>query len=215
MGTGLVCAPRFFYPSIDRIDNQLTCYTAIQGLIAATGQGELVDESDDEENVRCVALFDNVSWFVLPPSKRGYPKKRIINLRVKLKRSNSKRYIQQEEIGSVSYQGAESDLIPSFVRRMTAAGVFGNKDISQVLKDSFLISSDCGHAVCGFLLRPSQPAPRLQPYIQLYLSRSPDSYWTISSYSGIPCPAFVLILPINLDQPQLWIPLRSQSRSKT
>ncbi|KAJ9101535.1 hypothetical protein QFC20_005228 [Naganishia adeliensis] len=52
-----------------------------------------------------------------------------------------------EEVGSVSYQGAESDLLPSFMKQMTSIKDFIPANYGQVLRNSFLISCDMAHAV--------------------------------------------------------------------
>lgn len=55
-----------------------------------------------------------------------------------------------EEVGSVSYQGAESSLLPGFVERIAAIDGFWGKtgmDVGTLMANSFLISSDMGHAV--------------------------------------------------------------------
>ena len=60
-----------------------------------------------------------------------------------------------EEIGSVSTQGAQSNLLPSLIRRLTSltGGSFGSKgDVSassydRSLSKSFLVSADMAHSV--------------------------------------------------------------------
>ena len=52
-----------------------------------------------------------------------------------------------EEVGSVSHQGAESNLLPSFVERIAALGDYKGIGYHQLLANSFLISADAGHAV--------------------------------------------------------------------
>jgi aspartyl aminopeptidase len=47
----------------------------------------------------------------------------------------------------VSYQGAESDLLPSFMEQMTSIDNFIPANYGQVLRNSFLISCDMAHAV--------------------------------------------------------------------
>ncbi|KAH8084247.1 putative aspartyl aminopeptidase [Filobasidium floriforme] len=94
-----------------RIDNLMTCYCSIQGLIESTGTDELLPADDQETNIRTVCLFDN------------------------------------EEVGSVSYQGAESDLVPSLVENLLSMPGYIECSNAQFLKNSFLISSDMGHAL--------------------------------------------------------------------
>ena len=55
--------------------------------------------------------------------------------------------LTQEEVGSVSYQGAESDLVPSLVENLLSMPGYIECSNAQFLKNSFLISSDMGHAV--------------------------------------------------------------------
>jgi aspartyl aminopeptidase len=52
-----------------------------------------------------------------------------------------------EEVGSVSHQGAESNLLPSFVERIAALDDYKGIGYHQLLANSFLISADAGHAV--------------------------------------------------------------------
>jgi aspartyl aminopeptidase len=52
-----------------------------------------------------------------------------------------------EEVGSVSYQGAESNLLPSFVERIAGLKDYEGVGYHQLLANSFLISADAGHAV--------------------------------------------------------------------
>jgi len=52
-----------------------------------------------------------------------------------------------EEAGSVSNQGAQSNLLPSFVERVVALPEFSSIGYHQLLANSFLISGDMGHAV--------------------------------------------------------------------
>ncbi|GHJ86708.1 hypothetical protein NliqN6_3110 [Naganishia liquefaciens] len=94
-----------------RLDNLMTCFCAVDGLIESVGKEELAAESDDQEHFRTIVLFDN------------------------------------EEVGSVSYQGAESDLLPSFMEQMTSIDKFIPANYGQVLQNSFLISCDMAHAV--------------------------------------------------------------------
>lgn len=50
-------------------------------------------------------------------------------------------------MGSVSYQGAESNLLPSFVEKIAAMEEYKGIGYHQLLANSFLISADAGHAV--------------------------------------------------------------------
>ena len=52
-----------------------------------------------------------------------------------------------EEVGSVSFQGAESNLLPSFVERIASLEDYEKIGYHQLLANSFLISADAGHAV--------------------------------------------------------------------
>jgi len=61
-----------------------------------------------------------------------------------------------EEVGSVSHQGAESNLLPSFVERIAALDHYKGIGYHQLLANSFLISADAGHAV-SLLLPPHSP----------------------------------------------------------
>ncbi|KAJ9119647.1 hypothetical protein QFC22_003357 [Naganishia vaughanmartiniae] len=94
-----------------RLDNLMTCFCAVDGLIESVGKAELTSDTDDQEHFRTIVLFDN------------------------------------EEVGSVSYQGAESDLLPSFMEQMTSIDDFIPANYGQVLRNSFLISCDMAHAV--------------------------------------------------------------------
>ncbi|KAI9632008.1 aminopeptidase [Dioszegia hungarica] len=89
-----------------RIDNLMTCFASIEGLIGAVNS----PDADKETNIRCVILFDN------------------------------------EEVGSVSHHGAESNLLPAFVQRMVTLKDYENLGYHQLLANSFLISADMGHA---------------------------------------------------------------------
>jgi aspartyl aminopeptidase len=60
-----------------------------------------------------------------------------------------------EEVGSVSHQGAESNLLPSFVERIAALDDYKGIGYHQLLANSFLISADAGHAVRSLLLSHS------------------------------------------------------------
>jgi len=57
-----------------------------------------------------------------------------------------------EEVGSVSHQGAESNLLPSFVGQIAAMDDYKKIGYHQLLSNSFLISADAGHAVCPILV---------------------------------------------------------------
>ncbi|WWC70772.1 uncharacterized protein I206_104723 [Kwoniella pini CBS 10737] len=52
-----------------------------------------------------------------------------------------------EEVGSVSHHGAESNLLPSFVERITQLPEYQNIGYHNLLANSFLVSADMGHAV--------------------------------------------------------------------
>lgn len=56
------------------------------------------------------------------------------------------------QAGSISNHGAESNLLPSFVERLTTLPDFPNMGYSQLMANSFLISADMGHAVCPILM---------------------------------------------------------------
>lgn len=58
-----------------------------------------------------------------------------------------------EEVGSVSYQGAESNLLPSFVERIASLSEYEKIGYHQLLANSFLISADAGHAVSPSSMR--------------------------------------------------------------
>lgn len=98
-----------------RVDNQMSCFCATEGLIDSLEQE---DALEDSSSIRAIALFDN------------------------------------EEVGSVSYQGAESNLVWSMIHRLAALSVRGSTVsinnqalFDQSLARSFLISSDTSHAV--------------------------------------------------------------------
>ncbi|KAK1925566.1 aminopeptidase [Papiliotrema laurentii] len=52
-----------------------------------------------------------------------------------------------EEVGSVSHHGAESNLLPSFVERIVSLPDYKHAGYHQVLSNSFLVSADMGHAI--------------------------------------------------------------------
>ncbi|ORX40092.1 aspartyl aminopeptidase [Kockovaella imperatae] len=52
-----------------------------------------------------------------------------------------------EEIGSISNHGAESNILPSFVERIVAMPEFAEIGYQRMLAHSFLISADMGHAL--------------------------------------------------------------------
>nr|ODN93997.1 aspartyl aminopeptidase [Cryptococcus depauperatus CBS 7841] len=52
-----------------------------------------------------------------------------------------------EEVGSVSHQGAKSNLLPGFVELITKTGTYGDGGFYEMLAKSFLISADMGHAI--------------------------------------------------------------------
>ncbi|WVR06333.1 hypothetical protein IAU60_003364 [Kwoniella sp. DSM 27419] len=52
-----------------------------------------------------------------------------------------------EEVGSVSHHGAESNLLPSFVERIVQLSEYTKVGYHQLLANSFLVSADMGHAV--------------------------------------------------------------------
>ncbi|WWC62589.1 uncharacterized protein I303_105186 [Kwoniella dejecticola CBS 10117] len=52
-----------------------------------------------------------------------------------------------EEVGSVSHHGAESNLLPSFVERITQLPEYERIGYHNLLANSFLVSADMGHAV--------------------------------------------------------------------
>ncbi|KAJ9106761.1 hypothetical protein QFC19_003074 [Naganishia cerealis] len=101
-----------------RLDNLMTCFCAVDGLVESVGKEELTSDADDQEHFRTIVLFDNAS---------------LIRIGI--------------IIGSVSYQGAESDLLPSFMEQMTSIEDFIPANYGQVLRNSFLISCDMAHAV--------------------------------------------------------------------
>lgn len=104
-----------------RIDNQMTCFCATEGIIDSLENATLASS----DAVRAIALFDN------------------------------------EEVGSVSNQGAESNIIWSLLQRLASLSVDDMTDpgmgapqvvgpsaaLEQSLAASFLISSDTAHAV--------------------------------------------------------------------
>jgi aspartyl aminopeptidase len=51
------------------------------------------------------------------------------------------------QVGSVSNHGAESNLLPSFVERISAMSDYSSVGYHNLLANSFLISADMGHAV--------------------------------------------------------------------
>lgn len=61
-----------------------------------------------------------------------------------------------EEVGSVSHHGAESNLLPAFVERIVQMKDYKDMGYYAMLANSFLISADMGHAVsfcffnCGY-----------------------------------------------------------------
>lgn len=54
-----------------------------------------------------------------------------------------------EEVGSVSHHGAESNMLPNLVKRLTDAGISASSSsdvsVETALAKSFLISADMGH----------------------------------------------------------------------
>ncbi|WVQ82981.1 hypothetical protein IAT38_005119 [Cryptococcus sp. DSM 104549] len=52
-----------------------------------------------------------------------------------------------EEVGSVSHHGAESNLLPAFVERIVGLQDYSHVGYHQLLANSFLISADMGHAI--------------------------------------------------------------------
>ncbi|WWC88570.1 uncharacterized protein L201_003482 [Kwoniella dendrophila CBS 6074] len=52
-----------------------------------------------------------------------------------------------EEVGSVSHHGAESNLLPSFVERIVSLPEYEKIGYHNLLANSFLVSADMGHAV--------------------------------------------------------------------
>jgi aspartyl aminopeptidase len=82
-----------------------------------------------------------------------------------------------EEVGSVSHQGAESSLLPNLAARLAAAGIGRSKDdapvrAEEVLARSFLVSADMGHGgselcfkekISGLLMMSVLPAALLLP----------------------------------------------------
>ncbi|KAK4689537.1 aspartyl aminopeptidase, partial [Tremellales sp. Uapishka_1] len=52
-----------------------------------------------------------------------------------------------EEVGSVSHHGAESNLLPSFVERIVSLPEYSKRSYYEMLSSSFLISADMGHAI--------------------------------------------------------------------
>ncbi|WRT67766.1 uncharacterized protein IL334_004739 [Kwoniella shivajii] len=52
-----------------------------------------------------------------------------------------------EEVGSVSHHGAESNLLPSFVERIVSLPDYEKIGYHNILANSFLVSADMGHAV--------------------------------------------------------------------
>ena len=53
-----------------------------------------------------------------------------------------------EEVGSVSNHGAESNLLPAFVERIASLPDYKDMGVQQFLSNSFLLSADMSHAVC-------------------------------------------------------------------
>ncbi|ODN81683.1 hypothetical protein L202_02080 [Cryptococcus amylolentus CBS 6039] len=52
-----------------------------------------------------------------------------------------------EEVGSVSHHGAESNILPAFVERIAALEDYKEKGYFNLLANSFVISADMGHAI--------------------------------------------------------------------
>lgn len=97
-----------------RIDNLMSSFCALEGLIAASSSSSSV--SKGTPTAQAILLFDN------------------------------------EEVGSVSHQGAESSLLPNLAARLAAAGIGRSRDdapirAEEVLARSFLVSADMGHGM--------------------------------------------------------------------
>jgi aspartyl aminopeptidase len=97
-----------------------------------------VEADAAEDNIRCVILFDNEEVSV--GSFRAYA---------------------DVQVGSVSNHGAESNLLPSFVERISAMSDYSSVGYHNLLANSFLISADMGHAVSP--TRVSVTAAEIQP----------------------------------------------------
>ncbi|KAN0060290.1 hypothetical protein ACQY0O_007619 [Thecaphora frezii] len=160
-----------------RLDNQMSCFCATEGLIASVSSASALDEST---SIRAIALFDN------------------------------------EEVGSVSTHGAESNMLSSLVHRLVSINVSGSSGdaaaaappphptaYDRSIAKSFLLSSDMAH---GF--HPNYPSyyeenhrPKLNggPVIktnvkQRYATTGPTAFLIrrIAKLAEVPLQSFVV-----------------------
>ncbi|ORY28484.1 aminopeptidase [Naematelia encephala] len=105
-----------------------------------------------------------------------------------------------EEVGSISHHGAESNLLPSFVELITSLPGF-TLGYNQLLANSFLISADMGHALHPNYADKYEPnhAPRINGGVilktnanQKYTSNAPTSFLLrrIAKRAGVPVQEF-------------------------
>ena len=158
-----------------RVDNQMTCFCATEGLVASLENSSLASS----DAVRAIALFDN------------------------------------EEVGSVSNQGAESNIVLSLIQRLARLSpaemsepgmgvpqsVGPSAALEQSLAASFLISSDTAHAVhpnyAGVYAEGLRPQMNAGPVIktnakQRYASTAPTTFLIrrIAARAGVPLQEF-------------------------
>lgn len=98
-------------------------FASIEGLCNAVE----VPAAKEENNIRCVILFDN--------EEVCSPRLAIVGIAL------------TGQVGSVSHHGAESNLLPSFVERVVGLPEYASIGYHQMLANSYLISADMGHAV--------------------------------------------------------------------
>ncbi|EPQ29171.1 uncharacterized protein PFL1_03458 [Pseudozyma flocculosa PF-1] len=159
-----------------RLDNQMSCFCATEGLIDSLSSPSALDDS---ASIRAIALFDN------------------------------------EEVGSVSTHGAESNMLSSLVHRLVSIHIDGASSdasdagaphptaVDRSIAKSFLVSSDMAH---GF--HPNYPSyyeenhrPKLNggPVIktnvkQRYATTGPTAFLIrrIAKLADVPLQSFVV-----------------------
>ena len=130
-----------------RLDNLEMSFCSILGLVNSVNSSSALDK---EESIRLVSLFDQSGTFLIfsPSSLHLFALSDQIILMVILTYKCA-----SEEIGSNTAQGADSNFLPSIIRRLSVLPGYGGKAgadadaYERSLSKSFLISADMAHSV--------------------------------------------------------------------
>ena len=131
------CAPA------DIVDFEVVLYDTQKAALGGAQRHELIFS----------ARLDNLNMSVLRAVRRGSSaRSRTRRASGPTRRSRLIALFDHEEIGSRTAQGADSNLLPAILRRLSAVEIRGNKPkdgtaFEEMLEKSFLVSADMAHSV--------------------------------------------------------------------